>query len=166
MKSQLNQHKNSPFSIFSSFFWLRSLCQSSFSLFCIWIIADFFNLSVWAVKTLNFSIFLVSIWWDFGFNGNRCLNFGWFADLIAKVLQSCSLLSSKVVKFSMFKAFLYDLNLWPKMIFRAVFFGPSIDHFCFLLSESCAKLWQNVLKCFWHDVDGFHIFNSRDPFLH
>ena len=43
------------------------------------------------------------------------MSFGCFAALFAKFKQSCSLLSSKVCKSNKSKAFLYVLNLSPKI---------------------------------------------------
>ena len=93
----------------------------SFKSFCMYIIAEVFNLSVWAYCTLNFSTFLVFIWWNFWFNGKKWMNFGCFDALFANVRQSCSLLSSSVWKSNNCNAFLYVLNLSPKMILKAVF---------------------------------------------
>ena len=131
VRPQLSQHKSSPLpnSFFSSGISDDFSCQSSFNFLCMYRIADFFSLSVLAFRTLNFSLFLVFIWWDVLFSGNRRLNFEWCDDLFAKVMQSCSLLFSKVGKSRISKAFSYDLNFSFKIIFRAVFCTLNEDQY-------------------------------------
>ena len=87
-----------------------------FSRFCMYMIDVFLNLSVFACVTLNFSVFLVFILCSLSFFGKRCLNLGCFDDFLAKLIHSCSLLSSKVSRSRMSNACSYDLYLESRMI--------------------------------------------------
>merc|ERR1711873_365448 len=81
--------------------FLFLLASSVFSNFCISIIADFFSLSVLALCTLYFSLFLIFILCFLSFIGNMCLRFSFFVHFLAKFRHKNSLLSSNVCKFSL-----------------------------------------------------------------
>ena len=93
-----------------------------FNKFCMYIIEDFWSLSVFANCTLKFSGFLVVIiLCVFKFLGNIFTFFCFFVHLIAKCRQSASLLCANVSMSSLSRAFLYPWYFFFNITLKADF---------------------------------------------
>ena len=90
-----------------------------FSIFACQLMVIFFNLSVLANSTLNFSGFLVTALCTFLFNGNISLCLGCFSDFMANLKHNSLLLSFNNCKFRISRDFLYPIYFSPKITFRA-----------------------------------------------
>ena len=104
---------------------------------CMYIIAEFWNLSVFANWTKYFSWSLVSIWWFLLFNGNICFNLGCFVHFFAKSRQRFSRLFDSVSNWRKFNEFVYVLYLSFKIILRADFCTRSRSSMFSWVSDLC-----------------------------
>ena len=117
------------------FLWFSFSCLLSNC--CMYIIEDFFSLSLCACCTIYFSWCLVSISCSLIFSGNRCFILGCFDALIANLRHNCSLLAFNVSRLSVFSAFSYVLYLWSRIILKAVFCTLSKSFLFFSVRKLC-----------------------------
>ena len=132
-------------------FWFNALCM--------WGMADFLSLSVWAIVTLNFSLSLVSTWESSWFKGNISFSWGFFKQALANFRHMLSLLSTKHSKLTEHFHRIYN---HPVILFSRHSFVPFPGQLNCQMSGCCAipdmivpaQTWYRGCRWWWDPQQG------------